>query len=97
MELNQLLCRFLDSEGRLTSYPAKRKMKLYALLYIAANFEAGKRYTEAEVNEIINSVTLFQDPATVRRELYNNHFLNREQNGSCYWPESDQPTLETLL
>ncbi len=96
MDLNAVLCHFLDGNGRLISFPAKRKMKIYALMYIAANFDTDKKYSEIEVNEIINRVTLFNDPATVRRELYNNHFLNRENNGSVYWLEKEQPVFEEL-
>ena len=36
---------FLDAENRLTAFPAKRKMKLQALVYLAGKFEKDKRYT----------------------------------------------------
>ena len=35
MELEHILRNFLDGNGKLTAFPAKRKMKLYALLYLA--------------------------------------------------------------
>ena len=56
---------FLDDNGRLISYPAKRKRQIYALFYLASKFETGKRYTEKEVNEILNKWHTFNDWATV--------------------------------
>ena len=82
---------FLDSQGKLKAFPAKRKKKLSALVYLAGKFEQGKTYTEQEVNELLNQWHLFGDPATLRRELYNNRFLDRESNGSRYWLEDPQP------
>ena len=82
---------FLDSQGQLKVFPAKRKKKLSALAYLAGKFEQGKIYTEREVNELLNQWHLFGDPATLRRELYNNRFLDREADGSRYWLEDPQP------
>lgn len=89
MERDAIVKRFLDAEGRLKALPAKQAKKLCCLKYLAALFEAGRSYTEGEVNDIINAHTVFQDPATVRRELYNNRFLGRESDGSRYWLERD--------
>lgn len=96
MELTLTLRHFLDEKGRLISFPAKQKMKLYALLYLAAQFEKGKRYTEEEINDLLDDFTVFHDPATLRRELYNHRFLGREKDGSFYWPEDPQPTAADL-
>lgn len=87
------LKNFLDSQGRLTALPAKRKRKLYALRYLAGKFQPGICYTEREINEILDRYTTFLDPATLRRELYQNHFLGREANGGAYWLEERQPTF----
>ena len=84
---------FLDPLGRLKVFPAKRKKKLSALAYLAGKFEQGKIYTEREVNKLLNQWHLFGDPATLRRELYNNRFLDREANGSRYWLEDPQPVF----
>ena len=90
------LKNFLDSENRLVSFPAKRKMKLLALCYLAGKFEKEKKYTEKEVNELLNQWHTFGDPATLRRELYNLRFLDREPSGKSYWLEPVQPTIEDL-
>lgn len=96
MDFTQQLRGFLDEDGRLTAFPAKRKKKLYALFLIAEKFESDRDYTEKEVNEIINSATVFRDPATIRRELYDLYFLNREKDGTHYRKEEPQPDPTAL-
>ena len=87
---------FLDDNGRLISYPAKRKRQIYTLFYLASKFEPGKRYTEKEVNEILNKWHTFNDWAMLRRDLYDCQFLNRKSDCSEYWMEDNQPTLASL-
>lgn len=88
-----ILENFLDTQGRLKTLPVKRKKKIYVLAYLAEKFEPGRIYTEREVNALLNQWHLFHDPATLRRELYDNHFLNRTQNGGSYWLEEPQPAF----
>ncbi len=87
---------FLDIENKLIAFPAKRKMKLYALLYLSTKFEKNKKYTEREFNNILNEWHTFGDPATLRRELYNLMFIGRDPSGRSYWLEEVQPTIEEL-
>lgn len=94
--MKEILKNFLDSEGRLTAYPSKRKMKLYALIYIADRIEKGRIFTEKEINAVLNSLHTFDDPATLRRELYTHRFLNRDSYGKEYIMEEHQPTIEEL-
>lgn len=94
--MNEILKNFLDSDGRLTAYPSKRKMKLYALIYLAEKFEPKLIYTEKEINDILNRWHTFRDPATLRRELYIHRFLDRNNNGTEYFMEEHQPTIEEL-
>ena len=49
------LKNFLNADGMLVQFPAKRKMKLEALAYLAEKFESGRKYTEKEVNELLLS------------------------------------------
>ncbi len=82
------LRRFMDRQARITMFPVRPRDKLLILEYLAARFEPGRSYTEREVNAIIDQHITFGDFATLRRELYNNHFLNRETDGSRYWREA---------
>ncbi len=86
----------LDGEGRLTKIPAKRKKLAYAVHYIATKLEPDVRYTERELNDLLNKWNTIGDPATLRRELYDLHYVDREPDGSAYWMEDIQPTLAEL-
>lgn len=87
------LRHFLDGDGRLKGYPAKRRPKLLSLYYLAGKFEPGRRYTEKEVNEVLKRWHTFGDWCMLRRDLYDLKFLGREDNGASYWLENPQPEL----
>jgi len=88
---------FLDKNGRLISLPAKHKKKLIALWYLAEKIEAGRQYSEIQINDLLNEWTLFRDPATLRRELFNKRLLNRTPDCNSYWKENDIPDLEEFI
>ena len=97
MELTHILRNFLAANGKLAAFPAKRKMKLYALLYLAQKIPADSNFTEQEINEILLDWHTFSDPATLRRELYDYHFLDRSRDGKIYRLAEKQPTPEELV
>ena len=88
---------FLDENGRLTALPAKAKKKLYSLYYLGTKMEAGRFYTEREIGDLLDEWTLFHDPATLRRELYNRRLLNRTNDGARYWKEENLPDLAAFI
>ena len=90
------LKNFLNDSGQLVLFPAKRKIKNQALLYLSTKFEEDKVYTEKEFNAILNQWHTFGDSATLRRELYNNMFIDREEFGKAYWLEKEQPDIAEL-
>ena len=96
MELTHILRNFLDGDGKLTAFPAKRKMKIYCLFYLAQKFESEKDYTEQEINNVLLDWHTFADVATLRRELYDYHFLDRSRDGKVYHIANKQPTPEEL-
>lgn len=97
MDYNILLKSFLDGDGKLKQFPAKRKMKIIALFYLAEKVEDGKDYTEQEINEILLRWHTFRDPATLRREMYDYHLLDRTRDGRTYQKSNPPPAIETLL
>ena len=92
MELTHILRNFLDAEGKLTAFPAKRKMKLFAMLYLAQKIPADTDFSEREINDILLDWHTFADPATLRRELYDYGFLDRSRDGKVYRLAEKQPT-----
>ena len=96
MELEHILRNFLDDNGKLTAFPAKRKMKLYAMLYLGQKIPADTDFTEREINDILLDWHTFADPATLRRELYDYGFLDRSRDGKVYRLAEKQPTAADL-
>jgi hypothetical protein len=91
--ITDMLKNFLDEDGVLRAFPAKFKMKIYALYYLASKFESGRIYSEREVNELLERWHGFGDSAMLRRELFNKRFLNRKSDCSAYWLEDKTPEL----
>jgi len=85
--------RFLDSQGRLTAYPAKYKLRVFSQFYLASKFDPGLVYSEGEINSVLQAWHSFDDWAMLRRDLYDSRFLGREPDCSQYWLEANQPTL----
>lgn len=71
---------FMEGE-RIKQLPVSTKKRLVLLKWLAGRFETGRRYREAEVNEVIKGH--HPDFATLRREMVDYHFMARE-NG-IYW------------
>lgn len=82
------ITRFMDGD-KVKIWPAKRQMRLAILGYLASKFDENKEYSEKEVNEIIDQFQTFSDHATIRRELFDNGFLNRDPYGIKYWKNSN--------
>lgn len=69
-------------EGEIATIPSKEKKKLIVLQQIVKRFEAGKTYSEKEVNEILK--TVHADFVSLRRHLIEYGFMNRNNDGSEY-------------
>lgn len=78
------LKNFLDEDGRLVKFPAKRGMQQEALAYLAEKFQPERTYTEREVNELLERWHTFRDPATLRRALFDSRYLDRDPYGRSY-------------
>jgi DNA-binding transcriptional ArsR family regulator len=72
-------------DGQLKQIPTKQKKLLVVLRFLAEQFEPDHRYTEREVNAIIERY--HPDFASLRRELIDFHFMQREN--SIYWRSAD--------
>lgn len=91
------LKKHLTNDGKLKIFPSKRKYRLLSLFYLSTKFDAGRIYTEKEVNEIIDQYHIFNDKWLLRRELIVNKFMNRKTDCSNYWLEENQPKLEDFF
>jgi hypothetical protein len=69
-------------DGRITALPAKRTRRRLLLDQVAQAFEPGRRYPEAEVDQILKAV--FDDHCALRRYLIDEQFMSRTAAG-LYW------------
>lgn len=69
---------------KLKVFSSKSKKKAIIIKKIAGQFEAGKTYTEMEVNGILKQIYP-EDFSTLRRGLIEAGYLDRKPDGSAYW------------
>lgn len=79
----KVLSNFLDSEGRIKSFPAQDKKLLAILRHAVKAFEPGLQYPEKRVNEILSRFN--EDTAFLRRSLIEYKLMEREGGGGAYW------------
>ncbi len=83
------LAPFFDAQGRLTAWPMKARLQRAAIEAFAQQFEAGRSYSEREVDEVLTGVHTFGDATMLRRRLIDWGYLGRETNGARYWRSKD--------
>lgn len=81
------LLKFMDEKARIKDWPPLKLAESQKAVrdYLASKFEPGIRYTEKEVNAILNTWAIFDDPALLRRELIMHDYMRRMKDGSAYW------------
>ena len=79
------LAGYLDRQGRVALWPSKRSRKDVVLRFLASKFEAERRYTEKEVNTILDQWHTFDDRALLRREMFDAGYFDRLPDGAAYW------------
>jgi hypothetical protein len=84
------ISNFIDSTGKIKTWPSKYNLKVKILEYLAGKFEYNRFYNEKEVNSIIESYHTFSDYFLLRRGLIESKLLSRTRNGAKYWrPDAD--------
>lgn len=68
---------------KLKVFSSKEKKKVVILSKILEQFERGKKYSEKEVNQILESI--YDDFATIRRYLIEYSFMSRNKECTKYW------------
>lgn len=81
---------FLDGQGRVRQIPVPNRTKLPVLAYLSGKFDAGRTYTEKEVNAILTQWHTFDDYFLLRRLLVDYGLLDRTPNGAAYWVAEKQ-------
>jgi len=95
-ETAQRALRQFDEHGRLMRWPIKYSVQRMMLWGLWMRFDSRRRYTEREVNEVLNAWHLFGDHCTLRRELVNMKLLERKSDGSVYRKTPARPDAPTM-
>lgn len=82
-ECAKIQSNYFDDAGHLKEFPTKEKKKIVVLRKIAEKFSHDRKYSEIEVNRLLERI--YDDYATLRRELIEYGFMDRATNGSSYW------------
>ena len=79
----KVLQTFIGAKGEITAFPTQQKKYLVVLHYVLEAFETGKRYSEREVNAVLEGYN--EDTARLRRSLVDFGLMKREGGGGAYW------------
>jgi hypothetical protein len=88
--------RQFDAAGRLVRWPIKFSVQRLMLWGLWMRFEPRRKYSEREVNELLNAWHLFGDHCTLRRELVEMGMLARRSDGSEYRKQPLRPPPEAM-
>jgi Uncharacterized protein conserved in bacteria (DUF2087). len=90
--VSRALARFTP-EGLLESWSTKRKVRQHCLWALWAQVPPRTEFTERTISELFDSMTVFRDPAQIRRSLIEDGLLERNRDGSCYIRLESRPDV----
>ncbi len=75
---------YINSEGKVAFWPAKRKFQLMLIDYVNNQIPSDKTFSEKEINSLLKEYLAIDDYVLIRRELIELGYLTRKADGSCY-------------
>lgn len=82
-EEEKIIKNFFRLDATLKSLPAKESKKIVVLKHLLTLFEAGKQYSESEINALL--IPVYEDHVQIRRALIDYKLLERSQDCRLYW------------
>lgn len=82
-ERETIIKNYFDNFGHLKEFPSKEKRKIIVLNHILNNFQQDRKYSEQEINRILERI--FDDYVSLRRALIEYGFMDRKSDCSLYW------------
>ena len=79
------MSKLINEFDEIIRWPKKPSVKKIVINWLSNKFNGEIKYSEKEVNEIIDRHHSFNDIALLRRELISRKFLSRKDDGSEYW------------
>lgn len=79
------MSKLINDFDEIIRWPKKLSDKKIVINWLSNKFNGEIKYSEKEVNEILDRHHSFNDKALLRRELISRKFLSRKDDGSEYW------------
>lgn len=91
--------RVFDGEGRIVRWPKKRSQQELCLWFLWSKIPTRESFTERGISELLNTLHVFEDPALLRRDLFDLGLVTRRRDGSDYRrvERKPPPELSVLL
>ena len=77
--------KLINDLDQIKSWPKKPSDKETIISFLSSKFQFKIKYSEKEINSIIDKHHLFNDIPLLRRELISRKYLARKDDGSKYW------------
>ena len=90
-----MLKNFIE-DNKLKQWPSKSSDRQEALAFLASYIPANKKYSENEMNNLLNKLHLFNDATFLRRELCDRRLISRDKYGREYWKTNLVRSLSEL-
>lgn len=85
----KVIRNYSNADGTIKALPTQQKKLLAILHYVIRDFDKAKKYTEKEVNLMLEKY--YPDYAFIRRSLIDFKIMQREADGRSYWLITDNP------
>lgn len=79
------IIKFVNAARQVIFMPAKHRVRLPVLQYLAARAEPERDYTEREITALLSRWLCGPDPDETRRLLIDHGLLGRTMDGARYW------------
>jgi hypothetical protein len=89
--------RVFDRSGRIVRWPGKRSQQEICLWFLWSKIPPQRSFSEREISEFLNGLHLFEDPALLRRDLFDLGLVTRKRDGSDYRRVERKPPPELGL
>jgi hypothetical protein len=92
----QRLSRFFDAKGRLVQWPGKQSQRIPCLWVLWSRMPARQVFSEHQLNHLLKANHQFNDPALLRRELFDNRMVSRTADCREYRRIERRPPEEAV-
>jgi hypothetical protein len=89
--------RVFGSDGRIIRWPGKRSQQELCLWFLWSKIPHRRVFAEREISEFLNGLHCFEDPALLRRDLFDLGLVTRKRDGSDYRRIERKPPPELSL